>query len=71
MPKRFLNNKPFVGLWLILSLALIIFVVYSFSNGITLFDHKLKEGLFKEMLTKSPDNDLLLADTVLPDSVAS
>lgn len=59
--------SKYFGFWLLIVLALIIMVGYSFSDDITLFGHTFKKGSFRETLLK--ERPLAPSDSVPLDSL--
>lgn len=52
------NKSPYIGLWLLLSLALVGFLCYSFAEGdLTIGNWHAKKAPFKEMLTAIESQD--------------
>lgn len=54
--KNFSKYNPYVGLWLLVAVALIIVLVISFSDGLDVGFTQLKGGSFKETILQQPDS---------------
>lgn len=67
--RKFKERYPHFEFWALILVALIIVVIISFCGGINIGNISLKEGTFKETLTKEPA-PLASADTLAIDSVA-
>lgn len=58
-------KSRYFGLWMLLSLSLVVFLMFSFSDDdIGLGDWNIKKAPFKEALLKSPIVDSLLNDSI-------
>lgn len=65
-----MKKNSYVGLWLLISVALIIIVALSFIQDITFFDHTFKKAPIADHLLKTELENDSVFDAVDPDSVA-
>lgn len=64
-----MKNKEYIGLWCLLSVGLIIFLVIAFSNDIEIRGWTVKKAPFRETLTAKADTLQTSSLTELEDSV--
>ncbi len=64
-------KSSYFGLWLLISVALAIFLFVAFSDDITLAGHTLKKAPFRSALLGDSEKDSLSVDTLATDSVDS
>ena len=63
---KFSDKNPYLLLWLLLAVALVVFIIISFrEESVSIGNLTLKQGTFKDQLMKEPDTtDVMEIDTV-------